>query len=123
MVDHASPGLATGIAGAGGFVRNTPLEERSISRLQSANAMRCWPEDNRMCELHQRTSGVVSRRTLAKFALSSAGLFLTRNADAKEKKPPKPENALSPDAALERLLEGNKRYVEGVTRRHDFKHE
>ena len=30
---------------------------------------------------------------------------------------------LSPDAALERLGEGNARYVEGVSRRHDFKHE
>jgi carbonic anhydrase len=77
-----------------------------------------------MCELHQKASGVVSRRTLAKFALSSAGLLLARNAGAKEKKPPpKPENVLSPDAALERLLDGNERYVDGVTRRHDFKHE
>jgi carbonic anhydrase len=85
-----------------------------------------------MCELHQQASGAVSRRTLGRFfgkslgtlALSSAGVFLARNADAKEKKrPPKPENVLSPDDALERLLDGNERYVEGVTRRHDFKHE
>jgi len=37
--------------------------------------------------------------------------------------PPKAENVLSPDAALDRLLVGNERYVEGVTRRHDFKNE
>jgi carbonic anhydrase len=30
---------------------------------------------------------------------------------------------LSPDAALERLRQGNARYVEGVSLRHDFKHE
>ena len=42
---------------------------------------------------------------------------------AKAKAPPKPENVLSPDAALARLMEGNKRYVQGVARRHDFKHE
>src|SRR5262249_15472027 len=36
---------------------------------------------------------------------------------------PKPENVLSPDAALDRLMKGNARYVEGVSRRHDFKHE
>jgi carbonic anhydrase len=84
-------------------------------------------EDNRMCELHQKASGAISRRTLGKtfgkFALSSAGFLLVRNAGAKEKKPPKPENVLSPDDALERLLDGNERYVEGVTRRHDFRHE
>jgi len=39
------------------------------------------------------------------------------------KAPPKPENVLSPDAALDRLMKGNARYVEGVSRRHDFKHE
>lgn len=33
---------------------------------------------------------------------------------------PKPQNVLSPDQALHRLMEGNKRYVDGVTRRHDF---
>jgi carbonic anhydrase len=34
--------------------------------------------------------------------------------------PPKPKNVIGPDAALDRLLEGNRRYVEGVSRRHDF---
>jgi carbonic anhydrase len=77
-----------------------------------------------MCEIHQQNSRVISRRTLGLFALSSAGLLLARNADAEEKKrPPKPENVLSPDEALDRLLKGNERYVEGVTRRHDFRHE
>ena len=36
---------------------------------------------------------------------------------------PKPENVLTPDAALDRLMKGNARYVEGVSRRHDFNHE
>jgi carbonic anhydrase len=30
---------------------------------------------------------------------------------------------MTPAASLERLLKGNERYVEGVSRRHDFKHE
>ncbi len=34
--------------------------------------------------------------------------------------PPKSANVLSPDAAFERLMQGNTRYVEGLTRRHDF---
>ena len=36
---------------------------------------------------------------------------------------PKPQNVLTPDAALDRLMKGNARYVEGVSRRHDFNHE
>ena len=37
--------------------------------------------------------------------------------------PPKPENVVSPDAALHRLMEGNVRYIKGDARRHDFRHE
>src|SRR6202011_311620 len=40
-----------------------------------------------------------------------------------DRKPPKPQNAVSPDASLELLMKGNKRYVEGESRRHDFKRE
>jgi carbonic anhydrase len=79
-----------------------------------------------MCEACQRKSNAISRRALGLFAVSSAGLLLAGNADAKEKdrkSPPKPENVLSADAALKRLLDGNERYVEGEMRRHDFKRE
>jgi carbonic anhydrase len=41
----------------------------------------------------------------------------------KTKAPPKPENVISPDASLKRLMDGNARYVDGVARRHDFRHE
>jgi carbonic anhydrase len=52
------------------------------------------------------------------------GLLLANAAGAKEMKaPPKPQNVLTPAASLERLLKGNARYVEGVSLRHDFKHE
>ncbi len=37
-----------------------------------------------------------------------------------EPAPPKPENVMMPDAALARLMEGNKRYQKGVAKRHDF---
>jgi carbonic anhydrase len=63
-----------------------------------------------------------SRRGLVLGA--AATLLFGSAAGAKEKKPPpKPQNVLPPDAALERLEKGNGRYVEGVSLRHDFKHE
>ena len=65
-----------------------------------------------------------SRRSLLAGASSAMGLLLANAAGAKEMKaPPKPQNVISPDASLERLLKGNARYVQGVSRRHDFKHE
>ncbi|MGA2056883.1 MAG: carbonic anhydrase [Bradyrhizobium sp.] len=52
------------------------------------------------------------------------GLLLASAAGAKEiKAPPKPQNVLTPAASLERLRQGNARYVAGVSLRHDFKHE
>jgi len=42
---------------------------------------------------------------------------------ASDKTPPKPQNVISPDAALDRLTKGNARYVKGTTLRHDFAHE
>lgn len=33
------------------------------------------------------------------------------------------QNVIAPDAALDRLMKGNDRYVQGVSRRHDFAHE
>jgi carbonic anhydrase len=65
-----------------------------------------------------------SRRSAMLLAASALSLAVAGRAIAKETKPPpKPQNVLSPDAALKRLMEGNARYVDGVSRRHDFKHE
>ena len=76
-----------------------------------------------MCRRDARRSFETSRRSFI-LAASAAGLLLAWPAIAKETKaPPKPQNVLTPDAALERLKDGNERYVEGVTKRHDFKHE
>jgi carbonic anhydrase len=52
----------------------------------------------------------------------AAGLAVARPAGAAGP-PPKPENVVTPDEALARLEAGNRRYVEGVARRHDFKAE
>ncbi len=78
-----------------------------------------------MCEMCRHPhSSLPSRRTAMLLAASAAGLLFGNAAAAKgAKPPPKPQNVLSPEASLERLLRGNRRYVEGVSRRHDFKHE
>lgn len=68
---------------------------------------------------------VLPRRSFLGLAgMAAAGLAVSGRALAEEaKQPPKPENVVSPDGALERLMAGNKRYVEGVARRHDFRAE
>jgi carbonic anhydrase len=91
-----------------------------------------------MCEmcgrasLYPLTHSLPPTRRRFLLASSAAGLLFAAPAVAKEtnkeakketKAPPKPENVLSPDASLKRLKDGNARYVEGVSRRHDFKHE
>jgi len=71
------------------------------------------------------TGAMVGRRTVLKLAVTAgAALAFLPQAHAQvAKPPPKPENVLSPDAALDRLMKGNTRYVEGVAKRHDFNHE
>jgi carbonic anhydrase len=77
-----------------------------------------------MCETCKKFSSMPSRRTMLGAAASTMGLLLVGAAGAKEvKTPPKPQNVLTPAASLERLMKGNARYVEGVSLRHDFKHE
>jgi carbonic anhydrase len=80
-----------------------------------------------MCEMCRQNSipgFKPSRRSVLGVAASTVGLLLANAAGAKEAKaPPKPQNVLSPSASLERLLKGNARYVEGVSLRHDFRHE
>src|SRR5260221_1550323 len=79
-----------------------------------------------MCTACQRDAqrGFAPTRRSVLLAASAMGLLLAHPLRAKETKaPPKPENVLSPDASLKRLRAGNERYVEGVARRHDFRHE
>lgn len=58
-------------------------------------------------------------------ALLLAGTLPGKLAQAAEEgaAPPKPQNAISPDQALERLIAGNERYVSGNSDTHDFKDE
>ena len=78
-----------------------------------------------MCELcaEANVSRSIARRSVLKLGLAAAVALAPQELAAKPKGPVKPENVLSPDAALDRLMQGNARYVEGVSRRHDFKHE
>src|SRR5258707_1378932 len=81
-----------------------------------------------MCEICRNEKpapqACLSRRGLLRFfGAATTGLALAGTAGAKEKTPPKPQNVVSPDASLELLMSGNKRYIGGDSRRHDFKHE
>jgi carbonic anhydrase len=78
-----------------------------------------------ICRLENLSQAYPSRRGLLRFlGAATAGLALAGTAIAKEvKAPPKPQNVVSPDASLQLLMSGNKRYVEGDSKRHDFKRE
>ncbi len=76
-----------------------------------------------MCETC-RPGRTLSRRAFGTLAASSALAALSGGSASFAKgPPPKPENVVSPDSSLHRLMEGNQRYVGGVAKRHDFKHE
>lgn len=82
-----------------------------------------------MC-LRCRASEVIAARGASRRSFlrsvggAAAGFALVPSAFAKDAKaPPKPQNDIPPDAALDRLMKGNARYVKGASRRHDFKTE
>ncbi|WP_026596075.1 carbonic anhydrase [Methyloferula stellata] len=80
-----------------------------------------------MCEFceSQNVSHTFSRRGLVKaLGAGAVGFAVAGPAFAKPTKaPPKPQNVVSPDEALDLLKAGNARYVAGIAKRHDFKHE
>jgi len=75
--------------------------------------------------------GANDRRRFLRFAGLGAGVLLLAGAlpgrivQAAEKSatPPKPQNAINPDMALQRLIEGNNRYISGTSGKHDFESE
>lgn len=85
-----------------------------------------------MCETckPQPESDVTDRRRFLRFAGVSAGALMLSGAlsgpmayAAKSAAPPKPQNVIDPEQALERLMAGNARYRSGVMKRHDFQSE
>jgi carbonic anhydrase len=87
----------------------------------------CRIREANLCEACAKTMTMraIERRTVLRLAaIAPAWVGLLPQASAQTAKaPPKPENILSPDAALSRLMGGNARYVQGVSKRHDFNHE
>jgi carbonic anhydrase len=80
-----------------------------------------------MCRLCETTPinhvEPASRRRFLKLAATAmAGLAVSAHGLAARAQP-KPDNVVSPDGALDRLMKGNARYVQGVALRHDFRHE
>src|SRR5271163_2172989 len=64
---------------------------------------------------------IYTRRNFLKlFGGAAAGLTLSGRALFAAGEVPKPQNVLSPDAALARLKRGNERYVSGAMRNQDF---
>jgi carbonic anhydrase len=80
-----------------------------------------------MCEICSAAAKdpLMARRSFLQFAaVAAAGLATVPPVLAAPiKTPPKPQNAITPEAALKRLLDGNVRYTAGTTQRYDFRHE
>lgn len=60
------------------------------------------------------------RRDVLSLGIGMAATFAVPALAADDKPPPKPQNVISPAEALERLEAGNRRYVDGIAKRHDF---
>ena len=93
-----------------GLAADRRRHQGGVGRGRRADAVTSSRRHDTMCEIcrqDSRRSLAPSRRTMLLFAASSVGLLLPGTADAREKEkkkqPPKPQNVLSPDAALERL--------------------
>src|SRR5437868_11848564 len=75
------------------------------------------------CAVDRLANRLATRRAFLNLAGATALASLLPTTSFAQKAPPKPQNTVPPDAALNLLMEGNRRYVAGVSKRHDFKHE
>src|SRR5262252_6566849 len=68
--------------------------------------------------------GATTRRGALGLSFSAlTAAFAISSGNQHQKTPPETQNVIAPDAALDRLMKGNDRYVQGVSCRHDFAHE
>jgi carbonic anhydrase len=75
------------------------------------------------CHNPDRATTEAARRQFLTLATGTAAALALPAFATNDAPPPKPQNVMSPDAALDRLMKGNARYIEGVSKRHDFTHE
>ena len=68
---------------------------------------------------NHKPASPMRRRLLSLLPAAAAGSIFAGTASA-QPQPPKPANQLTPDQALERLMQGNERYVSGKTSAKDF---
>ncbi len=77
-----------------------------------------------MCDLcgvpAQKKDNSIARRDVLALGAAFSAAFAMPAMAADDNPPAKPQNVLSPDDALARLKAGNKRYVDGLAKRHDF---
>jgi carbonic anhydrase len=77
-----------------------------------------------MCDLcgvpTQKHDNSIARRDLLALGAAFSAAFAMPAMAADDTPPPKPQNVLTPDEALARLKAGNKRYIDGIAKRHDF---
>ena len=77
-----------------------------------------------MCEIcgvpSSKHTLTLPRRDVLALGLGAAAMLAMPAIAADDTAPPKPENVISPAEALARLQAGNKRYINGVAKRHDF---
>jgi len=76
-----------------------------------------------MCDSCSNVSDYSRRRFMKLAGTALLGWSLAGRGLASTTPPPKPKNAIGPEAALQRLIKGNQRYVAGHMKRHDFESE
>ncbi|MFM9162560.1 MAG: carbonic anhydrase [Methylocystis sp.] len=76
-----------------------------------------------LCDINQtRNPCRIHRRAFIAGAIS--GAFISEAATAEKfDNTPKPQNIISPDAALQRLIEGNQRFLDGSEKKQNFRSE
>ncbi len=73
------------------------------------------------CGTTARETTTMDRRMALTLGLgAAAALAMPFAAKAEEATPPRPQNAIGSDEALERLMAGNARYIKGTGKTHDF---